>query len=230
MALTPPKVWVTRDEPPNGRLCRLLSARHLEPVHAPLVRIEPLTDGEGTIAQLRTDDWLVLTSPRAVELVSPEVARIRPRIAVAGRVSEAAATARGFPVEFVSPTESAAGIWNHLRTHAGGRTVCFARSRRADPPGDPPPGLQLIDLYDVVEVQTPGFLPDSVCVATFTSRSAVMSCLNRFGGIPVPGFSIGPTTTSSLLDAGGRVLGEARSSSLESLADAVSDWSKARTP
>ena len=219
---------MTRDEPPDGRLRRLLGERGVEAVNAPLVRVVPLSDGRESIARLGPEDWLVLTSPRGVDLVTSEVTRIRPRIAVAGPISEAAAVARGFKVDFVSPTESGAGIWEHLRTCAGNRPVCFARSRRARLPGEPPVGLRVVDLYDVVELEVSRSLPDSVEAATFTSRSAVESCCNLFGRIPVPGFSIGPATTRSLLEAGGELLGEAPSRSLESLADAVSEWSRGR--
>ena len=222
------KVWVTRDEPPDGRLCRLLEDRGIGAIHAPLVRIDPISDGREDVVGLGSEDWLVLTSPRAVDLITDEVARIRPRIAVAGRVSEAAARARGFRVDFVSPTESGAGIWDFLDREAGEGRVCFARSRRADLPADPPSGLRVVDLYDVREVVVPNSRIDSAHAATFTSRSAVESCVKGFGGVPVPAFSIGPSTTKSLNGVGARVLGEARSRSLESLADLVHRWSRDR--
>ena len=228
MDLTSDAIWVTRDEPEGGRLSALLAERDVPIVHAPLVRLQPLGDGGDAVSRLGPDDWLVLSSPRAVELVAEAVGARRPMVAVVGEMSASLARARGFPVTFVSPSESSRGIWDHLRTHAGAGRVCFARSTRATPPEDPPSGLEIVDLYDVVDLDVPSSVVDRVAAAVFTSRSAVESCVRQFGSVPVPAISIGPTTTAALREAAADVAAEAETRSLESIADAVADWRSGR--
>lgn len=229
MALTTGPVWITRDEPADGPLSALLLERGVPSILAPLVRIRPVGDGRDHVRRLGTEDWLVLTSPRAVELVTDEVLVRRPRIAVAGESSASAARSRGFDVELISPSASSAGIWDHLRAHAGGRRVCFARSRRAEPPSDPPFDLEVVDLYDVIATEVSASEIERATAVAFTSRSAVESCVRCLGSVPLPAFSIGPSTTGALLDAGAGIAGEASSRTLASLADRVSAWHASRT-
>ena len=62
-------VWVTRDEPPDGPLSTALWNAGLEVVHEPVIekRICHTGSASEAISRLSANDWLVLTSPFAIE-------------------------------------------------------------------------------------------------------------------------------------------------------------------
>ena len=95
------RVWVTRDEGPDGALAAALREAGLTPVLEPVIARRAITDAREAIAQLAADDWLVLTSPFAIASVAADVARV-PQVAVVGDASRAAADALGFRLALVS--------------------------------------------------------------------------------------------------------------------------------
>jgi len=72
------RVWVTRDEPVGGPMAGALEAVGLTPVSEPVLETRVVGDAAEEISTLGPDDWLVLTSPRAVRGVAIGPAR-RPR-------------------------------------------------------------------------------------------------------------------------------------------------------
>lgn len=221
MAAREPVIWVTRDEPEDGPLAAALRGCGAGVICDPLVRTVQLSDGEAIARTLTPDDWLVLTSPRAVRFVSGVVAERGVRVAVAGPASASAARARGFRVAHVSATSSAAGVWRHLADHHADARICFMRSKRAAPPGIALPGLEIVDLYDTAPRRASPDTPGRATAVTFTSGEAVHQCARQFGGIPLPAISIGPETTALLRAHGAGDIIEAAATTLAGVAEAA---------
>lgn len=214
------RVWVTRDEPPGGPLCRAVAGEGLEPVHEPVLETATIGDAAPEIAALRPGDWLVLTSPRAIRAVAVGPARL-PRVAVVGAESERAARSLGLRVEFVSPTGSGEGVWTHLARHARGLRVCYPRSSLAEVPALP--GVEIIApvLYDTRPRAFDRSVGARIDVVAVASPSAVRSIRERLGSLPAPAASIGPTTSEAVREAGGVLLAEAPERTLQALARAI---------
>lgn len=211
------RVWVTRDEPPDGPLTSEVAAAGLTPVHAPVLRTVMVGDAAAEIASLGPADWLVLTSPRAIRAVALGPARAV-RVAVVGAESVRVARELGLRVEFVSPTGSGAGVWEYLGEHARGSRACYPRSSLAEVPELP--GVEVIApvLYETRPVAFERGIAAGVDVTAFASPSAVRSVSERLGTLPTPAASIGPTTSAAVRGAGGELLAEAAEPSFRSLA------------
>jgi uroporphyrinogen-III synthase len=213
------KVWVARDEPAGGPLCRALAAAGLEPVCEPVVERRLVGDVAAAIAALGPEDWLVLTSRFAVESIP--AARVKCRVAVVGDSSLAAAKGRGLRVERVSPDGTGAGLWRSLRESSeGARQICYPRSSLADVPMAWP-GIKLDTpvLYEVIDRTPEMSRLVGVPVAALTSPSAVAGVLSAKPGIRCA--SIGPTTSASLRARGVEPWLVAPGPSFESLARAI---------
>src|SRR5215475_12535698 len=107
------RVWVTRDEPPEDELSTALRNAGLEPVLEPVVRRARLADAMAELAQLRRDDWLLLTSAFALECLAIDSipgGDEAPSVAVVGRATEAVALARGLRVELVGEGPGASAL------------------------------------------------------------------------------------------------------------------------
>jgi uroporphyrinogen-III synthase len=194
-----------------------LSAVGLEPVLEPVLTTRVLGDAAAEIAVLGADDWLVLTSPRAIRAVALSLARV-PRVAVVGEASRQIALELGLRVEFVSPSRDARGLWHHIEQQGAGTKVCFPRSSRSKPPVLVGVDLRSPILYEVNNRAFDVSIASRVEVVTFTSPSAVESVFARIGEFAIPTVSIGPTTSAAIIEAGGRVLLESARREFESLA------------
>jgi uroporphyrinogen-III synthase len=211
------KVWVTREEDSNGPLCVALRAVGLEPVLEPVLERRVVDDGAEAIRRLSPDDWLVLTSPFAIEAVAAEPARI-PRVAVVAEPSRKAAEARGFRVELVSKAGGGESLFEELRGIFTSGKVCYPRSGLVEPP-EPWAGVEVISpvLYETVPRDFDRSVIDRVDVVAVASPSAV----NAVGRIELPFASIGPTTSAAVRDHGLNLWVEAPQRSLKSLALAI---------
>ena len=217
------RVWVTRDEPPDGPLSTALRAAGLTLVHEPVVTRRVIDDAADLISQLSPDDWLVLTSPYAIESVAVEPARV-PKVAVVGESSAEAARALGFRVELVSKGKDAGSLFEELQRIATSGKVCYPRSSLVKPR----------DAWADVELTTPilyittprdfdaGVL-DRTDVIAVTSPSAVTALYSANLNLGAHRFaSIGPTTSTALRQISIEPWLEAPARSFESLAEAIS--------
>lgn len=215
------RVWVTRDEPPSGPLCRAIRAVGLAPVCEPVIQRRVVADVTGEVQSLGPRDWLVLSSPFAVGAIGGRA--VRARVAVVGEASRAAAETAGMRVALMSPDETGAGLWKALRGNPDGAArVLYPRSSLAPIP-DRIPGVELacpilyrtepraVDLESIREVT----------IAAVASPSAAPEVARIAPGIRCA--SIGPTTSRALRTVSIEPWVEARSSSLESLARAIAD-------
>jgi len=210
-------VWVTREEDHTGPLCTALRAAGLNPVREPVIERHLLDDCAHVLSTLGPDDWLVLTSPYAVESVAAEYARV-PRVAAVADASRDAAVQRSFRVELVSPTADGAGLWKELKTRATRGKVCYPRSSLARPP-QPWPGVELLSpiLYETAPREFDGSVIDRIDVVSVASPSAV----NAIGPIDKPFASIGPTTSAALRNIGIEPWIESPRPDFTSLANAI---------
>ena len=212
------KVWVTRDEPPQGPLSRALRGAGLEVVHEPVIARSVLTDAHDEIAALTPSDWLVLTSVLAIEAVAPDVATV-PQVAVLGDSSRRAAQGRGFRVVMVSAGD-ASSLFDELFIRAPRATICYPRSSQAKVP-DVPRGVNFVSpvLYETVALTFRRSVLEDAELVAVTSPSAVRAV----GPVDLPFASIGPTTSAALREIGANPWIEAPQPSFESLARAIAD-------
>ena len=189
------RVWVTRDEPSDGPLCSALIRQGLEPVLEPVLRRRIIADLSDQIAQLDVDDWLVLTSPFAIEAIDPKA--VRCRVAVVGGASQKLAESRGLRVERTSPDQTACGLFESLDADpARARRILYPRSSKATPPSCTSIHVDSPVLYETVQIpfdQTVAHQTDAVILTSPPAAQAVAS----ISQLP-PCASIGPTTPAAL--------------------------------
>jgi len=208
---------VTRDEPPDGPLSTALRAAGLEVMHEPVLERRVATDAADEMAALGPDDWLVLTSPFAIDAVAAGPARI-PRVAVVGESSRRAAEARGFRVEMVSSGSDAKSLFAELRQRVGSGRICYPRSSLAAPPQSWP-GVELISpvLYATVRREFDSGVIGRVDAVAVASPSAV----EAVGPVDLPFASIGPSTSAAVRKLGREPWLQAPQRSFDSLARAI---------
>ncbi len=248
------RVWVTRDEEPDGPLSTALRAAGLTVVHEPVLARRVVNDAAEVISKLDADDWLVLTSVYAIEAVAREPARV-PRVAVVSQSSRRAAEARGFRVELVSSGGDGKSLFAELRQKAKQGKVCYPRSSLAKAPV---PWLEVellcpvlyenvvrdfdhsvIDRVDVVSVTSPSAVEairaPSASAGCCTSSGAARPILSEAGKPTSPvseraqqGLrfaSIGPSTSAALRRYDIEPWTEAEERSFESLALSIAGMS-----
>jgi len=216
------RVWVTRDEDEHGLLCSALRGAGQTPVLEPVVVRRVVNDCALVIGQLQSDDWLVLTSPFAVRSVAEQQAQ-KPNVAVVGDASAAAAEARGFRVELVSPDGDAESLFAELRQRLRTGKVCYARSTRAVPPkswGN----VEIISpvLYETTPREFDRTVVERVDIVTVVSPSAV----EALDAVDLPFASLGPTTTKALRKLKIKPAVQAKQRNFASLAAAIEGYER----
>lgn len=215
------RVWVTRDEPPGGPLASALKAEGLFPISEPVLETTTVGDAQTELAALGPDDWLVLTSVRAIRAVAQPQASV-PRVAVVGEVSAQIAHELKLRVEYVSSSGDSSALWKHIKQNIGfGSKVCFPCSSRSLAPGLE--GVEVITpvLYEVRDRRFDRSVAQRVDVVAFASPSAVQSVATQLGRLSIPSASIGPTTSAAIRKAGGEILVECLERNFTSLARAI---------
>lgn len=249
---SPPRVLVTRAEGPDGPLSALLASGGFTPVVAPAVREVTLVAEEELdrrLGSLEGARWFVVTSPRAVRILSELGLFARPtpralRIAAAGTATAAALESVGWPATVVPDEAGAAPLARALRAMdskpAG--TVLFPCSARARPElprvlSEAGYTVAEIPVYDMESApQDPARWRDiraggGLHAVTFTSPSCVEGLTRGLGDAGLdrilrelrdrPVAVQGPTTAAAARDAGWREPVEARPRTFAGLVDAV---------
>ncbi len=214
------KVWVTRDERDDGLLSVALRACGLDVVFEPVVERRVVSEALDTIDLLGPDDWLVLTSPYAIEAATRKGTPTS-RIAVIAEPSRRLAETLGLRVELVSSGGDGKSLFAELRTKATSGTVCYARSSLAEVP-KPWPGIKLLApiLYETTSRVFDRRVHERVDIVAVASPSAVRS----IGRVDLPFASIGPTTSAALRKLDIEPCVEAGTPSFEALAVAIADY------
>ncbi len=213
------RVWVTRDEEDGGPLSTALLGVGLEVSLEPVLRKRVVEGCGDAIRLLGRDDWLVLTSPFAIEAVPAGPARI-PRVAVVAESSREAAEARGFRVELVSSGGDGKSLFADLRKKAKSGKICYPRSSLASPPVS----WERVDLFCPVLYETvPREFDREVIKRVDVASVASPSAVNAVGAVGLSFASIGPSTSAALRKLGIEPWVEAPKRSFASLASAISN-------
>jgi uroporphyrinogen-III synthase len=215
------RVWVTREEDEDGPLCSALREAGLTPVLEPVIGKRVVDDCYDEVAALGPDDWLVLTSPYALEVVAREPAKT-PRVAVVGEPSAERARELGFRVELVGEG-TGASVWEELMPRAAGRRVCYPRSSKATPP-ETPDDVVLASpiLYETTGRDFDRSVIERVHVIAIASPSAVRALGELLSRKPVA--SIGPVTSAAARELDVEPAIEAPQTSFPALADAIAGY------
>lgn len=211
------RVWVTREEEDDGPLCTALRAAGLTPVLESVLTRRVLPEAHAAIRALSADDWLVLTSPFAIEAVEAEAARV-PRVAVVGEPSRRAAQSRGLRVELVGDGDGAS-LFGKLRERARSGVVCYPRSSLVKPP-QPWNGVRI--LSPVLYETTPRAYDPAILMLIDVIAVASASAVRAVGPVDKPFASIGAATSAALRQLGIEPWVEADTPGMEALAAAIS--------
>jgi uroporphyrinogen-III synthase len=247
--LTGVGVVVTRDDGADATLSGLLRELGATVLSWPTIRAaapsdpRPLRDA---VERLGDFDWVVFTSPRAVEAVAEwrPAPPARLRAAAVGASTQAAAEARGWRVEVVPRVQTADALVDALRAGGvgAGTRVFFPASEIALDTLEA--GLRALgaEVCRVTAYRTVGADLDrdgcahalesgEVDVISFTSPSAVENLrsalgerLFRAGAARAVMAAIGPTTAAAVRAAGAAEVIEAAEHSLAGLAERIAQW------
>jgi uroporphyrinogen-III synthase len=242
-------VVVTRDEDADEPLSGALRSLGATVLSWPTIRTSPVSDPgplRAVLDRLESFDWVVFTSPRAVEAVA-EGSPAWPaalRVAAVGRSTKAAAESMGWRVEVVPGTQTAEALVSALGAEAvgAGTRVLFPASEIAHATLES--GLRGLGA-EVVRVTAYRTVPapldrdscahalDSgqVGVISFTSPSSVANLRAALGDRLFAAAArqavmaaIGPTTADAVRAAGAARVIEASQHSLAGLAERIAEW------
>lgn len=215
------RVWVTRDESADGPLCTALRALGLDIVLEPVVERRVVADPAALLAGLSADDWLILTSPYAIDAVANVPAARVPQVAVVGESSRERALAAGMRVALVGEDGHGATMFDALHARVTRGVVCYPRSAQAkSPEAWGAVELRSPVLYDTLPRTFDATAVRDVDIAVVASPSAVRA----IGDLAVPLASIGRVTTAAIERTGRTPVVEAPYPTFEQLAQAVADY------
>jgi uroporphyrinogen-III synthase len=214
-------VWVTRDEPPDGPLATALRDRGLDAIVEPVITRQVVADPGALLADLRPTDWLILTSPFAIDAVKDVPAARVPNVAVVGESSRAAALAAGLRVELTGADGHGETLFAALRGRVQTGVVCYPRSARATSPESwGAIELRCPVLYDTQPRAFDRGVVERVALAAVASPSAVKA----LGELDVLLASIGRATSAAIRGMGREPVVEAAYPTFENLAVAIADY------
>jgi uroporphyrinogen-III synthase len=242
---------VTRDDSADPTLSHSLRDLGARVLTWPTIRAAPPADDtalRSALERISEFDWLVLTSPRAVEAVAVRRGMLPPalRLAAVGGGTARRAQERGWRVDLVPAVQTAEALVAALG-EAGvgaGTRVLFPSSEIARETLESGLAALGAEVVRVTAYRTLGAALDGaacaraldaaeVQVVTLASPSAVEN-LRSVVGEPlfrrladdVVFAAIGPTTAEAARAAGARQLIVARDHSLEGLARCVAEWAR----
>ncbi len=218
------RVWVTRDEERDGPLGMALRSVGLHDVWQPMLQRQVSdTFDISSVNSLEKEDWLVLTSPFAIEYIARLTQHRIPRVAVVGKVSQQLAAALGFRVAIVSTEGISTSLFADLKQHVLAAKICYPRSSLAKPLcGWGNAQVTCPILYETKPRDVDPLGADKVDIIAIASASAARAV----GLINLPYASIGPSTTSTLRGMGIEPAVEAPDRSFSSLASAIAAYAK----
>ena len=239
------EVLVTRAEGVSGPLSTRLEALGASPVYWPVIQFLPPIDNrpfEQSIAAMDAFDWIVFSSPRAVEAVTAlvEPPSGLPAVASVGSSTSEALLRAGWSIDLeAEPARSAALVASLRELGCEGKKILFPASAIARPTIQR--GLSSVgaEVRQVIAYRTvPAALDREACrrkigsrsiaAVTFASPSAVEGLREVLGEESFQDLmsyaarvAIGPTTAEALSQVGHGAHAVAAESRVESLAEAV---------
>ncbi len=233
------RIALTREREANAELAALLRAAGATTFEFPLIRILPPRDPaplESALQAIDRYDWLVLTSGNAAQGVFSRVGSTgRVRIACVGEAAAAVVRAAGAEVALLPERATSKGMLEALgAAGVDGAKVLWPRSELAPPTlkeGLTALGAQVDDPiayrnepdHDGAAELKRLLQSDALDAIAFASASAATNALAAVGdllaGMRV--YSIGPTTSQALRQAGVKIASEAADHSARGLADVI---------
>ena len=209
------RVLVTRPHGQADELLRRLAELGHDPVHCPLIAVEPLGDGPVNVSAY---DWVIVTSANGARELRRRAAGPLPLVAAIGR---ATAEAMG-GADLVPRVSTQEGLLAELPRPAG--RVLFAAAEGARRLIVDELAADFVALY-----RTRPVLPDAppeadLAVLASPSQARAFAAL----GTAIPAVTIGPETTRAAHDAGLAVLREAATHDVDGLVAAVEAVGEAR--
>jgi uroporphyrinogen-III synthase/uroporphyrinogen III methyltransferase/synthase len=249
LSLAGRRVLVTRAAHQAGKLSEGLRALGAEPVEVPVLEIRPPENIEpldAALRQLKSYDWLILTSANAVHALAERAATLgialaqttRLQVAAVGEATAAEARKAGLQVAFVPEAYVAEslveGLLQSLQNQTFNQRILLARAavaRDVIPAALRAAGavVDVVDAYrnvlpDAAPEQLRKALAGGIAAATFTSSSSVTHLAEaaRAAGVAwpltdVPAVSIGPITSQTLRELGWPPAAEAKPSDISGL-------------
>ena len=206
------RVLLTRPEGRNEELAARLADEGFEVVVRPLVRTERI---DGPPIRAKAYDWLVLTSPTAVEALFERLEGDLPPVAAIGPGTAEALAARGVEAALVPSRSTQEGLVAEFPRPAG--RVLFAGAEGARDLLVRELDADFVPLYRVV-AQAAEPLPDvDLVVLASGSAARAFAALGR----PALCVSIGPSTSAEARRSGLEVVAEAAAHDRDGLVEAV---------
>lgn len=198
----------TRVEP----FADVLRAERFDVLHVPLVRIDPF---DGPPIHAADYDWLVLTSPSAVECLFRRLEGPLPRVAVIGPGTAQALRAQSVEPTLVARRSTQEGLVEELPRPVG--RVLFAGAEGARNVLVSELGADFLPLYRTVELRPDDFPDVDVVVLASPSAARTLAELRR----DLACVAIGPVTAEEARRLGLIVVAEADSPDPDGVAQAV---------
>lgn len=223
------RVIVTRPEEHAAELAERLHALGHEPLHCPLVRLEPIRPDEPV--DVGGYDWVVVTSRTGAAHLARRASGPLPRVAAIGPGTAAELAANGVIAALVPDVSTQEGLVAAFPRPAG--RVLFAGAEGARRVVVDELGADFVALYRTVPAQPEGGLPEGdIVVVASPSAARVLAAVwageDALGPAPAPGrrplvVSIGPQTSAAARAAGLGVDVEAAHFDLDGLVAAVQE-------
>lgn len=202
------RVLVTRPRGQADELLRRLAELGHEPVHVPLIAVEPLGDDA---IDLSGYDWVILTSANGAHELMRRASSPFPRVAAIG---PATAEALG-GAELMPRISTQEGLLAEFPRPAG--SVLFAGAEGARRLIVEELGADFLALYRTRELRPDGVPEVDLVVLSSPSQARAFAAL----GTSVSAVSIGPETTRAARAAGIDVVREAETHGTDGLVAAV---------
>ncbi|HEY6490433.1 MAG: uroporphyrinogen-III synthase [Terracidiphilus sp.] len=242
------RILVTRGASQASTLREGLRELGAVPIEVPVLEIVPPESYEpldGALRNLRSYDWLIVTSANAVHVITERIAAMGMvvtsfalKVAAVGEATARAARDAGLTVSLVPESYVAESLVDALKGEVSGKRVLLVRAivaRDVIPDALRAEGAQVdvVDAYrNVLPVTAPQQLRHAFArgldAVTFTSSSSVTHLAEaaQAAGLPFPfpgvrAISIGPITSQTLADSGWPPAAEANPHDIPGLVAAV---------
>ncbi len=230
------RIAVTRHE--STRFPAQLRSLGAEPVHFPVIRIDPPADSTALVdaaTHLERYDWVIFTSANGVRAFFDRVRDLRgfrARICAIGPATREAVEQFKLLVDLVPPEYIAESLTAALPADLAGQRILLPRAAVAR---DVVPNelrargatVDVVEAYRTVVPDPPPPPHTAVDWITFTSSSTVKNYLALAGRPTAKLASIGPVTSGTLRQHGLEPTVEASTYTLEGLTQAILDWEQA---
>jgi uroporphyrinogen-III synthase len=206
------RIAVTRPAGLEEELEARLQALGHEVFSCPLIATEPLGDDP---IDASAYDWLVVTSRNGAAEVARRLSRPARRLAAIGPGTAAELERLGLRADLTPAEPSQEALADALGPSPGRVLVAAAAGARRYLVETL--GADFVPLYRTHELR-PGSFPEvELVVVASPSAARAFAALVR----PIPVVSIGPQTSAAALEAGLTLAGEARTSDLDGLVEAI---------